>query len=438
MNKLARGLRKGREIALRWFAPGEVSVEWNIWNLYREIAWFGAFAGVCSTFTGVFTLRLGGSDVLVGLLTSLPALINIVWQIPAARLIERQRNMRKTILVSGFFQRLPALLLALVPVFLRRFQAAAVVCITALGTIPSAVSSVAFTVMLADVVEPRHRAHVISVRRVLFSAVTTVVVIVAGKTLDILRFPTSYQLIFALAFAASLLSLHYLGCIVIPEHELPRRVGRQGERLGLRRSLQMILAQRDFARFALASFLCQWGLSLPIPLYAIYWVRTLQISEGWVGALAMLSSGITMVAYYAWGRLAQRRGSRFVLLLGTLGLCAYPIGTALSTHMGPLLIVSAIGGIVSPAFNLGLLNSLLEVTPADRRAMYLALFNTLMNVAAFISPLLGTTLAGWLGIRTALMIGGAMRLAGFLAYLRLVSGSFDLRAALSASSNRQK
>jgi len=435
VSRLARVLRRGRRLAVRWFAPGEIGVEWNTWNLYREIAWYGVFNAVTTTFVSVFTLRLGGSDTLVSLLVSLPALINILWQIPAARLIERQRNLRRIILVSAVFRRLPTLLIAMVPLLIAHCQAAAVIWFMALATIPSALCNVAFTAMLAGIVPPRDRAQVVSMRRVLLAVVTTGSVIAAGKALDILPFPVGYQLIFALSFATSLVGVYYLGRIVIPEHQPLRRPARMGNP---RRALKAILEQRSFVGFALASFVYHWGLNLAIPLYPIYRVRVLNISDGWIGILSMVSSAITIVAYYAWGRLAKRRGWRFVLFLGALGSCFYPVLTALSRHVGFLLIVAVIGGVASPAFNLGLLSGLLEVVPASRRATYLAVFNTLISVSAFVCPLLGTALAGWLGIRTALTIATAVRLVGFVAYLRLLFGSFDLRVVFSSALPQRK
>lgn len=423
MSKVGLLLRRGRHLGLRWFAPGEVSAQWNDWNLYREIAWFGVLSAVSSTFTSVFALRLGASDFLVGLLTAMPAAINVIFQMPAARLVERERDKRKVLLLSGFLMRLPACLIALAPFLALRFQAGAVIYITALGTIPAAAGSVSFTAMLADVVGPKDRARVVSVRNALLSTATTVVVLAAGKALDVLPFPLGYQLIFALAFVASLVSLYYLGRVAIPDDgRLQQGTQQHGQRLDLSRSARMILAQRDYVRFAAGSFLYHWGLYFPVPLYTIYRVRTLHLSEGWIGALSMLESGVTIIAYYAWGRLTQRRGTRLVLLLGALGVCCYPIGHALSKSAWPLLAVSVVAGIAGPAFNLGLFNKLLEVTPADQRARHVALFNTLMNIPAFVSPLLGTTTAGWLGIREALWIGGAARIAAFLALAYLLSG----------------
>jgi sugar phosphate permease len=99
----------------------------------------------------------------------------------------------------------------------------------------------------------------------------------------------------------------------------------------------------------------------------------------------------------------------------------YPLGTALSRSVTPLLLVVSISGIFAPAWNLGLFNGLLEVTPAERRATYVAVFNTLMNVPAFIAPLLGTTMAEVLGTRNALFISAVVRIIGFLVFAGLLS-----------------
>lgn len=71
-------LRRGHDFALRWLTPGEVSAQWNHWNLYREIAWFGVLSGVSATSISVFALRLGALNFFVGLRTSLPALVNVI------------------------------------------------------------------------------------------------------------------------------------------------------------------------------------------------------------------------------------------------------------------------------------------------------------------------------------------------------------------------
>jgi MFS family permease len=210
--------------------------------------------------------------------------------------------------------------------------------------------------------------------------------------------------------------------VAIPENRPASRALPGGERLDLRKSIALIRAQRTYSRFLLGSFVYHWGLHLPIPLYAIYRVRVLHITDGWIGTLAMVESAVTIVTYFAWGRLAQRRGSRLVLLLGSLLVCFFPFLTALSRSMWSLVFASIVAGIAAPAFNLGLFNGLLEVTPVERRATYVAVFNSVMNIAAFVSPLVGTTAAEWIGIRQALFVGGALRVVGFLAFAYALTG----------------
>ena len=53
-------------------------------------------AGLTNPFWGAFAVQLGASDYMLGLLTSLPALANLLAQIPAAILVEmciRDRDM---------------------------------------------------------------------------------------------------------------------------------------------------------------------------------------------------------------------------------------------------------------------------------------------------------------------------------------------------------
>ena len=440
VGRFAGVLHRGRQLAVRWFAPGEIAAEWNSWNLYREIAWYGVFNAVTTTFVSVFALRLGGSDTLVGLLTSLPALINILFQVPAARLIDQQRNLRRTIMVSEVFLRIPAFLIAIVPVVFARSQAAAVVLLMAVAKIPSAVCNVAFTTMMADIIPPRDRAQVVSVRRVLLAAATTGAVLAAGRMLDIMPFPLGYQLVFALAGATSLVGVYYVGRIVIPDRVTVARPSpkAKGQRPDLRRTVQGLLRQRRYVGFVLASFLYHWGLNLAVPLYPIYRVRVLNISEGWIGVLSVVSSAVSIAGYYAWGRVARRRDWRLVLFLGALGSAFYPVLIALSRHVGSLLIMAVIAGVVSSAFNLGLLSGLLDVAPRSRRATYLAVFNTLISVTGFVSPLLGTALTGWLGIRIALTTATLLRLVGLVAYLYVLFGSLDLRAVLSSAVRSQE
>jgi MFS family permease len=404
------------------FRRQETVEEQNNWNLYLDVTWWGVLSGITSTFVSVFAIRLGASNTLVGLLVSLPALINVFWLIPSARIIECQRRRLPIIVLAGFLQRLGYLLIALMPFVLRTHRPEALVALVALITFPTAIASVAFTSLVAEVVPADKRAQVISIRSVLVSTVSTVTVLIGGKLLDLLAFPLNYQLLFGAGFGASLVSLYYVSRIKVADAIMVDRQARRkvSPTVRLRRLVQQIMKQRDFVRFSASAFVFHWGIYLPSALYAIYRVRNLGASDTWIGLLSMVQNAVTIVTYFYWGRVARRKGNRLVLLISSLGAVLFPVLTGLSPRIEPLLLVSVIGGIFGAGFNLSFFNTLLEVCPQERRPSFVALHTTLINVAAFLVPLLGTSLANLLGIRIVFLIAGAVRLLGVGLFYQLV------------------
>lgn len=404
------------------FRRRETVEEQNNRNLYLDVTWFGVLSGITSTFVSVFAIRLGASNTLVGLLVSLPALINIFWLIPSARIIERQRRRLPIILLAGFLQRVGYLLVALMPFVLRTHRPEALVALVALITLPTATLSVAFTSLIAEVVPIGKRAQVVSTRNMLVSIISTVTMLISGKLLDLLPFPLNYQLLFGAGFAASLVSLYYVSRIKIADASVAESRPRHKTPLvtRLRRSLKQIANQRDFVRFSASAFVFQWGLYLPSALYAIYRVRNLGASDTWIGLLSMTQSAVTIVTYLYWGKVASRKGNRRVLLISSLGVVLYPVLTGLSPRVELLLLPSIIAGIFGAGFNLSFFNTLLEVCPQERRPSFVALNTTVINVAAFLAPLLGISLANFLDIRIALFIAGGVRLLGVGLFYQLI------------------
>ena len=378
----------------------------NIGILYREIAWFGVASGIVNTFTSVFAVRLGASNQLLGLLASLPAMVGIVWQLPAARLIERQPHRLRMVLASLLCHRLGYLAIGLLPWILPAWWAQAIVGIVVLSMIPLTLADISFSSMLADIVPEGQRAHVISIRNSLIALTTTVTVLATGRLLDTFPFPINYQGAFLVAFAASMVSLAELAHLRIPGDGVSQTTGR-----GPAVPWLTVLQDHQFRRFAIASFAVIGGLYTPSALYPIYRVRVLGASDTFIGLIGTVETTITIFSTYFWGRQANRYGHRWVLLIGTLGLAFYPLFTALSPRVEPLLLVSIIGGVFYPGFNLALYSLLLEVCPAEGRPTYLGVYNVLYYIAAFIAPLAGTTLADWLGVRPALLAAMAIRLA---------------------------
>ena len=176
-------------------------------------------------------------------------------------------------------------------------------------------------------------------------------------------------------------------------------------------------------RFAGAIFVFHWGLYLPSALYSVYRVRDLHASDAWVGLLTTVLRAATILSYLWGSKITEKRGNRLVLIVSSLGLALYPTLTGLSPRLEPLIIVSVIGGVFFASYNLSSFNLMLEVCPPERRPSYVAIYTILVNVTAFLAPLLGTSLADLSSVRMALLMAGGVRLIGAgLLYGLLPSG----------------
>lgn len=383
-------------------------------NLYLETFWFGVLSGVTTTFLEVFAVRLGATSFQIGLLTALPALVNVVVPVPAARLLDQRGKRLSLLLRTVVWQRLAYMLLALAPLLGTSLRVPVLVLLVALATVPAAVLNLGITVLIGDLASPHDRALVVSRRNVILSVTTVLVAMAGGWWLDFIPFPVNYQVLFGVGACASLLSLRYLRRIRLLE--VPSAV-RSAEPAGLqwgqvREAWRRLATQQKFLQFVGSAFVYHWGLYLPAALYSIYRVRILGASDRWIGSFTTLHTLATIVGYWLAGRLARRWGEERMLVWSAGGLAFYPILTALSTTLSPLLGVSVWGGLVGAGLSLALFNVSLALSPEDQRATYVALYTVAINLAAFAAPLVGSALAEAVGIREAMLLAGGVRLLG--------------------------
>jgi MFS family permease len=400
-----------------WYATALTQEGRNLRNLYAETAWFGLLNGLAATFVSVFALRLGATTGQVGWLTGLPALVNVVWLVPAARLIERQRRRLPLVVWTGLVQRLGYLAMALMPFVVVSGRVEALIVLNTLITLPAGVINTAITSLLPDLTAPQRRSQVISARWLILSAMATVAALGGGILLDVVPVPLNYQVLLGSGALLSLLSLRYLRRIEVPDAVVARRSGRPRSRRlqarkGPRASLRGVWSQRAFVRFAFASFVFYWGLYLPAALWSVLRVRDLQASDTWIGVIAVIVDASTIGGYLLWGKVSAKQGDRWVLGVTAFGVTAYALVTALVPTIAWMIPTSLLGGLAWSGCNLALFSILLKTCPDDHRAVYVALYTALMNVTAFAAPLLGAGLSDWVGIRTAFVVSGGVRAIG--------------------------
>lgn len=383
----------------------------------------GIVTGV-STFLGVFLTRLGASPFLVGLLTSLPALTGMFLAIPLGRFLERQRNMAPwyswpRAMVQGSF-----VLMGLTPFFLsQEITAYAIVVIWALVTIPQAIVNITFTVVMGAVAGPRQRQYLMSRRWSILGATTAITVAVIGAFLDNVAFPLNYQIVFIASFVGGVLSFLFSRRLTIPDNPPPKEeVARQSLGAYLAEMLSVLREPTPFSRFVISAFVFNLGMMMALPLFPLYWVRQLNASDFWIGLINTTNNGVLLVAYFIWTALTRRKGNVLVLRICTLGLVLYPLLTALTPRVEPLVFYAALAGIFGAGLNLVLFDISLATAPPERTASYIALYQLTTYIATLVAPLVGTLLADLFGYTPALLTGAALRFAGAILFIWLGVG----------------
>jgi MFS transporter len=410
----------------------------NAYSLYADVFWYGVLAGSSIAFLPVYAVRIGATAFLIGLLTSGPAVVNLLASLPAAHWLERRSVIRVTYLTS-IWHRVGFLLLIPLPLFLpAAYQVWAMPLIVVAMAVPGTLLAIAFNAVFADVIPPEWRGHVVGRRNVLLSISLTATSLGCGQLLDRIAFPLNYQIVFALGALGAAMSTYYLGRIRAlngPPPRVGQPVGdvaasgqlRFGDTLrqppGLRfltrgagRALfRLDLLRGSFGPFMLAYFLFYTFQYLIVPIVPLFWVHELHLSGGAIG----LGSGIFYLVMLLFStllaRVSRRLGHRRVLALGAMFYCAYPLLHSLARDATLFWVASAMGGGAWALANGGLVNRLMERVPEGDRPAHMALHNLALNLGILCGSVLGPLLGDRIGLRDALLVGGVLRFLGGIA-----------------------
>lgn len=360
----------------------------NIRHLVWDIVWFGVLVGTTINFLQVYVVRLGASSLLVGAVTYGPALVNVFWQLPAARLMVRTGWRMRWMMISGFTHRLAYPLIALTPLLVQDGRPEITVMVLILQAFPVAVANTSFLSMMADAMPADRMTQIIGWRMAGLGVTTTLSTLLAGQILQRLPFPTNYQLLFMVGWIASLVSSWHISQLRVPDRPPQRAAGE-----GWLRQLGGVLRHPRFGRFLIAVGVLQLAIGMLAPLLPLYWVRRLSATDEQISILVTVASAAAVLGSLLMRRTVGRIGRSRALAVGILGFASYPLLTSLSPTVWWLMPWAALAGLFNSAITVTLFDNLVALTPETDRTNYIATFNACANVALFAGPLFACLLA---------------------------------------------
>lgn len=382
-------------------------------HLYWDVVWYGLLAGSTLAFVTVYITRLGAASWQLGLINAGPALVGLLFAMPAGRLLHG-RMIGRAVLWSAIVSRLFFLPMVLVPLVL-----------------PAGAQIWSFIVLTL----------VMAVPGTVLAVATIGAALGSGFILTHTSLAVGYTVVFGLGFLGAAMSTlhlwflrHLRGDEGIDPDSVRSTLGdhaNPGSMRFLGLSVRSSVALRVFARtrmvlrpeilrtpfgWVLGSLLLfHFAQYIPIALFPLLLVNEMHLNDQQISIGSAVFQAMVLIGSLQLGWLTRRKGNLWIMYTGVIGLSLYPLVMAGAMGMGLYLVASLVGGTAWSMVGGALANYLLEMVPVNDRPAHLAWYNLALNAGILGGSLLGPLLMFWVGIRAALLIGFALRLIAAIA-----------------------
>jgi MFS family permease len=334
--------------------------------------------------------------------------------------IHDTQQRKRWIVGSLALSRISYLLIALAPLVLPpAWAAVAIVAVVVLQSVPLALFNTAWAVVIADVCPPNRRSTLFATRLMLVAASTAIGSFLSGVFLDAVPFPINYQLLNIVSFVLAqgstwfILKIQFPDVAAAPQQEKSHS---GSPRLTLREQIGRLRAfvneHRSYSYFNIVTLICWIGAWGAAPIYTIYFVKDLQLSNSWIGLNSTLAQIAMVVSAQLWTRLVALKGDFWVVLRTVLLTGLYPLLIVLLPWPTALLAFGFLNTLNDTGLGITHAGLFYAIIPPQKRNSFVAFYSILMNVGAMLAPLAAAPLTDWTGAATVLLICAAFRFGG--------------------------
>jgi hypothetical protein len=381
-----------------------------------------------NAYTSMFANRLGATATQIGLINALPQFGALLILLPGALLASRLHDQRRPVeivlILVGLFYGLAGF-----SPYLGNLATWFLIGMISLANIPLVLYNTTWQNYFSDIVPAAQRNSHFTLRTSLIFLASIFTVQASGILLGSIQSDSVrilvYQFSYWLAFLVTIVQLRVM-------RQLPRDIQtRKGSGLAdLRGALREIWQSRRFMIFIGVAVVFHFGFFMAWPLFFLLQVTYLHANEIWLSIISVPASILQWLTLKYWSRYIERNGNRKALVIGCLGMASNPALAVLAAYLPAglglpgLTLLNLVNACTFSAFQLALLQCLLEVVPQKFKPINLSLFTNALLLTNAIAPLVGVRLYNILGanrlaITLALLMAALLRLIGTgLFYIR--------------------
>lgn len=369
----------------------------------------GGFAS--GGFLAAFALALGASNLHIGLLSTIPAIIQPV-QIVAVIAVEHLR-MRKPISVAAYFIAYGTWVpTALIPFVIDVPHPGAVTLLlvfVGLRGTANAFLNASWNGWLRDLVPQDQLGKFFSNRMRMATIVAAIAGLAAALYIDVWKGAVAeesviYGYSIAMLFGTIIFGWSAVGFMArVPE---PAMLAQEGPRPSIVRMLSAPLKDQNFGR--LMKFLAFWNFStqLAVPFFIVYMLKVLDLPLSLVVGLGVISQASNVMFMRVWGQLVDRFRSKAILSVSSSLYLLVVFCWIFTTMPGryaltiPLLVTLHLFiGIANAGINISTTTIRMKMAPQAQSTAYLTGASLAANLGAGIGPLVGGIFADFFSVR---------------------------------------
>lgn len=377
-----------------------------------------SISNVAAPFLPVFLTRLGASNFQVGLLSSMPGMTGLILAIFVGRFLQSRKNIIPSYSLSRLMVILCYALTGILTLAIsEKFAIIATLAIWAFATIPQTALAVAFSVVMNNVAGPTGRYALLSRRWTIFGLTGVVGTFIVTRLIDLIDFPVNYAIMFLVLSLGGFVSFYFSSKITLPDQVPPPILRDVSPRKGFQNLLALLKENPAFLSFSSKRFVYFSAITLGAPIMPLFLVHDVHATDGQIGTVNMALTSVMLAGYFLWPRVSLKRSGRFVLLATTLGAALYPALSAATPRIELIILYAGIAGFFQGGLDLVFFDELMKTVPAEYSATFVSISQSMQYLSMIIAPLLGTWIAGYIGLGGALWLSAGLRLLGFLLFL---------------------
>ncbi len=376
----------------------------------------GALAATASNFSlsyfGPAALALGATNIQMGILHAIIALLPSVVQLKAAALIGKFP--RKNIVLTGAIGKillvLPFILIGYLHWIGVSYMAWAFIGLVGLHYVCTAIAHPAWFSWMGSLAPEEKRGKYFSKRNRIVGGFGVVTMIVGAFILDgVKKFGVNGDVAgltligFGTLFVLSGVSRVWSWKILKGVYE-PRIKIRKKDKMSLRHFLKHC-KETPFGKFSLFAGAFTFVAGISAPYWAVYMIRDLGMSYIWYMAITVSVVVFQLIFLPLLGKFSDRFGNIKLIrtcsiLIGTtpfLWIASVLIGSDLGVKIYLLIVPSLVGGFAWAGYNLALNNYVYDAIGNRRRGFGLSYMNLLVGIGGFVGAGVGALLA-WINV----------------------------------------